>query len=354
MIPFPALRPKAYDIDHGDYPASVLQTMSGRTAILQHSTTETGIRFPAQFVGLTQAEVRYVFEHYESVGNVIGFTFDPVTLPAAETPSGFRWRYAREPVSVQDLDSEFFSVSCQFIADLYPNFALDGGWATLFIRGDEGAVSIPRTVAPSAPTITLSDPTAGVTSDGFVEVSGLRVGSTWQFSTNGGSSWSAGTSPGFTLPEGTYAAGSVRVRQTDPDGLTSTAAQNASAITVAPPSSAVVAFTAAAGATTTGTVTLPLVARLVRFSMSHPGWFTLYASVAARSADSSRPATVMPARGVGVCADPRLAAGGVINLNPFADIRNEESPATTTYPWKHLNEDTVTRDIVIILTIITP
>jgi hypothetical protein len=56
---------------------------------------------------------------------------------------------------------------------------------------------------------------------------------------------------------------------------------------------------------------------------------------------------------VGVCADPRLAAGGVINLNSFADIRNEESPATTTYPWKHVNEDTVSRDFVIILTIIT-
>jgi hypothetical protein len=115
----------------------------------------------------------------------------------------------------------------------------------------------------------------------------------------------------------------------------------------------VVAFTAAAGAITTGTVTLPLVARMVRFSMSHRGWFTLYASVAARSADSSRAATVEPARGVGVCADPRLAAGGVINLNPFADVRNEESPATTTYPWKHVNEDTVSRDFVIILTIIT-
>jgi hypothetical protein len=354
MILFPALRPKAYGIDHGDYPASVLQTMSGRTAILQHSTTETGIRFPAQFVGLTQEQVLDVFGHYESVGSVIGFTFDPVTLPATETPAGFRWRYAREPVSVLDLDSEFFSVSCQFIADLYPDFSLDGGWATLFIRGDEQTVSIPRTVAPAAPTITLSGLTAGVTSDGFVEVSGLRVGSSWQFSTNGGSSWSAGASSGFTLPEGTYAAGAVRVRQTDSDGLTSTAAQNAAAITVAPPNSAVVAFTAAAGAITTGTVTLPLVARMVRFSMNHRGWFTLYASVAARSADSSRAATVDPGRGVGVCADPRLPAGEAINLNPFPDIRNEESPATTTYPWKHVNEDTLSRDFVIILTIITP
>jgi len=348
---FPAYRPTDLSLEHGTYPASVTQTISGRTAILRHSDVETDIGLTREFV-LTQAQFLDVLQHYQANGTVVSFDL-PSEVEAGFTPEGFRWRYSSEPVGVQDEHKDFFRVSCTFIGNLWADIRLPQGTGILRLAGVEAAISDVLTVAPGAPTATVQGLASGVTPDGFVEVTGLEPGTSWEYSTNGGSSWTAGTGSGFQLAAGSYSTGAIRVRQEDRDGNTSTPAQNASAITVAPPSSAVVAFTASAGATTTGTVTLPLVARLVRFSMNHPGWFTLYASVAARSADSSRPATVMPARGVGVCADPRLAAGGVINLNAFADIRNEESPATTTYPWKHVNEDTVSRDCVIILTIIT-
>jgi hypothetical protein len=50
-----------------------------------------------------------------------------------------------------------------------------------------------------------------------------------------------------------------------------------------------------------------------------------------------------------VIADPRLAAAGTINLNPFESVRNEESPTTDSYPWRFKNEGD-TGDILITLT----
>src|SRR5205085_8874389 len=76
------------------------------------------------------------------------------------------------------------------------------------------------TTAPAAPAFSLapdSGPsnTDGVTNVGTVNVSGLEAGATWQFSTNGGSTFTTGTGTSFTLAPGTYATGAVQVKQTD-------------------------------------------------------------------------------------------------------------------------------------------
>ncbi|WP_106419796.1 Ig-like domain-containing protein [Salinicola tamaricis] len=80
--------------------------------------------------------------------------------------------------------------------------------------------------APTAPTISLATDTGadiadGITNDATVTVDGLEANATWEYSTDGGNTWSAGTGTSFELGEGTYANGDVQVRQTDVAGNTS-------------------------------------------------------------------------------------------------------------------------------------
>ena len=93
------------------------------------------------------------------------------------------------------------------------------------------------TLAPTAPTFALASDTGssnsdGITNNGSVIVSGIEAGATWEFSTNGGDNWTPGTGTSFSLAEGTYTSGTIRVRQSDLAGNTSPPSQNAAAITV--------------------------------------------------------------------------------------------------------------------------
>jgi VCBS repeat-containing protein len=85
-----------------------------------------------------------------------------------------------------------------------------------------GPVTVDTTVA--APVASLESDTGtagdGVTSDGTVTVGGLEEGATWEYSTDGGQSWTTGTGTSFELAAGDYADGVVQVRQTDAAGNT--------------------------------------------------------------------------------------------------------------------------------------
>ncbi|MFB8829781.1 Ig-like domain-containing protein [Azotobacter sp. CWF10] len=63
-------------------------------------------------------------------------------------------------------------------------------------------------------------------------VSGLEAGASWEYSSDGGQSWSAGSGERFVLAEGRYAAGAVQVRQTDAAGNVGAVGSHASAIIV--------------------------------------------------------------------------------------------------------------------------
>ncbi len=95
------------------------------------------------------------------------------------------------------------------------------------------------TTPPVAPTATLAtdsgaSATDGITKVGTVNVAGLEAGGKWEYSTNAGTSWTTGTSTvsSFTLPDGSYAANAVQVRQTDAAGNVSPIGKIATAITV--------------------------------------------------------------------------------------------------------------------------
>ncbi|MDY7220152.1 Ig-like domain-containing protein [Denitrificimonas sp. JX-1] len=92
-------------------------------------------------------------------------------------------------------------------------------------NGELGTVTI-DTTAPDAPTLELtevtgSDDSDGITSNNTVNVDGLEADATWEYSTDGGTTWTEGSGTSFELSEGEYAAGDVVVRQTDAAGNTS-------------------------------------------------------------------------------------------------------------------------------------
>jgi len=63
-----------------------------------------------------------------------------------------------------------------------------------------------------------------ISNDGTVNVSGLNVG--WDYSTDGGHSWSTGSGTSFVLPEGSYNVNQVQVRQDDGSHLSAAASNS--------------------------------------------------------------------------------------------------------------------------------
>ena len=54
-----------------------------------------------------------------------------------------------------------------------------------------------------------------LTSNATITLSGLEIGASWEYSTNGGGSWIAGSGTSFSVAAGSYATGKVQARQTD-------------------------------------------------------------------------------------------------------------------------------------------
>jgi large repetitive protein len=112
------------------------------------------------------------------------------------------------------------------------------------------------TTLPSAPTLALAADTGsssdGITSNTSVTVGGVEATATWQYSTDGGSTWSASqtaATTSFTLADGTYASGAVQVRQTDLAGNVSTVTSSTISWTIdtSLPSTPTLALTADTG-----------------------------------------------------------------------------------------------------------
>ncbi|UHD47123.1 Ig-like domain-containing protein [Aureimonas altamirensis] len=94
---------------------------------------------------------------------------------------------------------------------------------------------------PAAPTLAFRQDTGassvdGITAIGTVDVGGMLVGAPWEYSINGGATWTTGGNDHqFTLVAGTYAAGMVLARQTDAAGNSSANATLAAEIVTSAP-----------------------------------------------------------------------------------------------------------------------
>ena len=119
--------------------------------------------------------------------------------------------------------------------------------------------------APSAPVLALAADTGrsasdGVTSNGAWLVSGLEPGATWQYTTDGGATWTLGSGTGLTFgADGTF---NVAVRQTDVAGNVSapspivTMVRDATAAAAPALALLVDSGTAGDGVTDNGTITV--------------------------------------------------------------------------------------------------
>lgn len=131
--------------------------------------------------------------------------------------------------------------SSHFAPYLLGGLAVIAGGAALAAGGGKGssapATPPPAPVPPATPTLALGSDSGrsasdGITNQGAITVSGLVSGAKWEYSTDSGATWKSGSGTAFTLPDGTYAAGTVQVRQTDSAGTVSSAGKLAAAVTV--------------------------------------------------------------------------------------------------------------------------
>ncbi|MFG6668818.1 hypothetical protein ACGK9R_17185, partial [Halomonas sp. HNIBRBA4712] len=106
---------------------------------------------------------------------------------------------------------------------------------TIQVRQTDGAgnVSESGSIAEAISVVTMPPPSpiatlvgeGPITNDATVDVDGILDGATWEYTLDGGATWLAGTGASFELPEDSYAAGTVQVRQTDGAGNVSTPAR---------------------------------------------------------------------------------------------------------------------------------
>jgi len=78
--------------------------------------------------------------------------------------------------------------------------------------GSEISQFIPNVLTLQLEHDTGISKTDGITSDGTVLVKGLHEGQAWEYSIDGGNTWTTGTGSSFELAPNTYAQGNVLAR----------------------------------------------------------------------------------------------------------------------------------------------
>jgi cyclophilin family peptidyl-prolyl cis-trans isomerase/Ca2+-binding RTX toxin-like protein len=135
--------------------------------------------------------------------------------------------------------SDLNSATSQFYINYVHNASLDGAYA-VFGKVLSGMAVVD--VMAQKPTQTLSSgyqnvPVTDITTlqatqtqqgqwsstTGLLSLSDLETHATWQYSLNSGTSWQLGSGNYLRVPDGFYAAGTLQVRQTDAQGLVSSA-----------------------------------------------------------------------------------------------------------------------------------
>lgn len=100
-----------------------------------------------------------------------------------------------------------------------------------------------------------------------------------------------------------------------------------------------ITVTVAPNASVQGTLSASEIFILYSISVTSAAWVVLYNSAAAYTADvaSQRPSTVDATPGSGVCAEILTEGAATVDLSPVATIVSDESPRTTSYPFRVTN-----------------
>ncbi|MBF0161256.1 MAG: peptidylprolyl isomerase [Magnetococcales bacterium] len=158
-------------------------------------------------------------------------THDPITLESTQS-SGLANR--RGTVAMART-SDPNSATSQFFINLVDNGFLDyastasPGYAVFGhvfsgLSVVDSMATIPTTTVgpyqnvPRADILIKNASALGVSNSGLVILNALESGGRWEYSQNGGQTWLPGSTDRFTLPAGSYAAGTVQIRQWDAAG----------------------------------------------------------------------------------------------------------------------------------------
>ena len=171
------------------------------------------------------------------VSSTDGITNDG-TINVIGLQAGASWQYSTDSGTnwISGTGSSFVLASGTYAAGriLVRQSDIAGNTSAI---GQLGATTIIDTTAAAAPSPVLANDTGvsaidRITNSGTINVTGLEAGASWQYSTNGGGSWTTGSGTSFGLSNGTYSAGSVLVRQSDIAGNTSANGQLGATIIV--------------------------------------------------------------------------------------------------------------------------
>ncbi|MEB3331533.1 MAG: Ig-like domain-containing protein [Synechococcaceae cyanobacterium] len=189
----------------------------------------------------------------------------PTLAISAEIGSTVRvYRNGTEVGTATEGSRGSFSYVSPSLSDGVYNFTVKAEDSSKNLSLASADLSITVDTASATPTLQLASDTGssnsdGLTRDGTVLVSGLEVGAVWSYSLNSGGNWRQASGNSFALNPGTYAAGSIQVRQTDLAGNTSAAGSLASAVTfdAVNPKVAITPSKASLGLTSVGGVATP-------------------------------------------------------------------------------------------------
>ncbi|MDD5052210.1 MAG: Ig-like domain-containing protein [Sulfuricurvum sp.] len=208
---------------------SAAYTSNQAADMLAPTITSVTLADPALTIGETTA-VTVVFS--EAVKNFSNATLDlsgaQGTLSTLTSSDNITWTGLFTPSALTSDASNKIQV-----LNTYTDMAGNAG--TLGVSAN---FTIDTRSSPTAsPTFTFTDDgvstTDGITHTNGLTVSGITAGNTWEYSLNGGSSWTNGTGTTFNLVENLqYNPGQIEVRQTDSLGNVSSIVTNAQAITV--------------------------------------------------------------------------------------------------------------------------
>ena len=194
------------------------------------------------------------------------------------------------------------------------------------------------TTAPAAPNLALatnSGSTAdSITNVGTVNVAGLEAGATWQYSTNGGTSWTTGSGSNITLSGD--GAKSVIVRQTDAAGNVSASSATLSftldtAVSAPTPTLAIDSGTAGDGITNVGTVNVAGLESGATWQYSSNGgstWTSGSGSSFTLTGDGAKSVTVRQTDAAGNVS----AASSVLAFTLDTTVPTPPPPTDTTAP----------------------
>lgn len=184
-------------------------------------------------------------------------TYAPIALESNNGLSNLRGTIAMARTNVPDsANSQFYinlvdNTGLNYSSASLPGYAVFGNVVSGMSVIDSIAKVPTATIGwyPNVPKTEVKIVSAqvwnSVGKEGLIQVGSLETGATWQYSTNGGNTWTKGNGDSFTLAAGFYGMGSVQVRQTDAAGNQSLAFKSTGTLVVDKTAPTVSAFSPA-------------------------------------------------------------------------------------------------------------